>query len=237
MTQYNLNYSGQNVDLAIEKSLAHLNNIDTTPSSPSTKAVTSEGIKAALDGKINTSDIVTNFDSTSNTTVPSSQNVLTYVNAQVALAPKYKCETTNPSTIEGTGNNATLFQTDNHMGGNWTITDTSGGVITDNGSGIFTVSQEGLYCVRWYGDFKDDSSQKHDIRIQGRRESSGSFYTFKLGGLADFERSVTNTYGISSSYAIEWIKIGGAVKVIQTKVSGSGGQLKYRNAELEITKL
>lgn len=52
MTQYNLNYKGTDVDLAIEKSLAHLNNIDTTPSSPSTKAVTSEGIKTYVDNVV-----------------------------------------------------------------------------------------------------------------------------------------------------------------------------------------
>ena len=78
MTQYNLNYKGSDVDLAIEKSLAHLNNIDTTPSSPSTKAVTSEGIKAALDGKLASSDIITNLNSPNNTTVPSTQAVANF---------------------------------------------------------------------------------------------------------------------------------------------------------------
>ena len=93
MTQYNLNYKGSDVDLAIEKSLAHLNNIDTTPSSPSTKAVTSEGIKAALDGKLASSALVTNFNSPNNTTVPSSEAVKDVITTGSLSVCRYTLDT------------------------------------------------------------------------------------------------------------------------------------------------
>lgn len=68
MTDYNLPYTG----LEISDGLTRVVSPDTTPTNASTKAVTSEGIKSALDDKLNTSDIVTNLNSPNDTTVPSS---------------------------------------------------------------------------------------------------------------------------------------------------------------------
>jgi hypothetical protein len=52
MTNYNLNFTGAEIDEAVEKARAHLVPIDTSPTASSTKAVTSGGVKTYVDNSI-----------------------------------------------------------------------------------------------------------------------------------------------------------------------------------------
>ena len=63
MTDYNLPFNGND----IRDGLTRVVSPDVSPQSPSTKMVTSEGIKSALDDKLNASAIVTNLNSPNNT--------------------------------------------------------------------------------------------------------------------------------------------------------------------------
>lgn len=86
MTDYNLPFNGND----IRDGLTRVVSPDVSPQSPSTKMVTSEGIKSALDDKLNASAIVTNLNSPNNTTVPSSlavSNAFTMGGINVASKP------------------------------------------------------------------------------------------------------------------------------------------------------
>lgn len=52
MTNYNLNFTGAEVDEAVEKARNHLVPIDTSPTASSTKAVTSGGVKTYVDNVV-----------------------------------------------------------------------------------------------------------------------------------------------------------------------------------------
>ena len=52
MTNYNLHFTGAEIDEAVEKARNHLVTIDTSPTASSTKAVTSDGIKTYVDNSI-----------------------------------------------------------------------------------------------------------------------------------------------------------------------------------------
>ena len=222
MTQYNLNYKGSDVDLAIEKSLAHLNNIDTTPSSPSTKAVTSEGIKAALDGKLASSDIITNLNSPNNTTVPST---LAVTNGDLAGA-RYTVNTLTDYNPPDTS----LFELD--------LTepyDPTNICTLDNNSSISINGGTGAYLIGFSGEYRLSAGY-------GAGTAASTFtYRYQINGHVVFtdEHRLTTQFRMISHTHIFYLSDNDVIRI-----TGQGGganphyiRISVRNAGVFIKKL
>ena len=222
MTQYNLNYSGSDVDLAIEKSLAHLNNIDTTPNSPSTKAVTSEGIKAALDTKLAIADIAANLNSPSSTTTPSTQAVVD------ALRPKVAKYTINTLDNYNPPDNGTI---------ELDMTESSDvyGLASLSGSDRIIIAEAGSYYISYNGEFKAPG---------GAAGSSSSVvdFRFEIDGFVylDDEHRNTNSYRRTSGMFYVQLGAGDMIRLTATNHGGSYGdnvRLYVRNTTILVNKV
>lgn len=125
MTDYNLPFNGNDV----RDGLTRVVSPDLSPQSPSTKMVTSEGIKTALDAKLDASALVTNLNSPNNTTVPTTAAVTSLISsgADVTTITKSTQVSTNSQNQVQTGFSV------------------SGGVVTyNNSNGTFTLPT-GIY--------------------------------------------------------------------------------------------
>ena len=111
MTQFNLPFTGVQINEAIEKARVHVVGLDTAPQQGSNKVVNSDGIYTAVNAKINTSDIVTEAQTIAandvDTKVPSVAAVKDYVDTQTAsagrnLASGWTTLSSNQSSASGT---------------------------------------------------------------------------------------------------------------------------------------
>jgi len=107
MTQYNLPFTGVQINEAIEKARVHVVGLDTAPQQGSNKVVNSDGIYTAVNAKINTSDIVTETQTIAandvDTKVPSAAAVKDYVDANTkSFASGFTTLASNQSNASGT---------------------------------------------------------------------------------------------------------------------------------------
>lgn len=143
MTQYNLPFTGTQINEAIEKARVHVVGLDTSPQQGSNKVVNSDGIYTAVTAKINTSDIVTEAQTIAandvDTKVPSAAAVKDYVdNASASIA--YFTASNGSRTSGGVIN--TFSETSDP--GNFCSTD--GSTIGINQNTICTVIFSGRYA-------------------------------------------------------------------------------------------
>ena len=190
MTDYNLPFSGNEV----RDGLTRVVSPDLSPQSPSTKMVTSEGIKSALDAKIDSSALVTNFSSPNNTTVPSTQAVQNFINTSAD----------DVTTITRSGNYFTSSNSPTDIP-NTIIT---GSRITKDSNNLYTIDP-GAYAVfvryEAYGSgsqgiasfsITSSASDVHGITFTINGGKHNSYVQEKYNSNALYESGNDNTFNV-----------------------------------------
>jgi len=177
MTDYNLPFSGNEV----RDGLTRVVSPDLSPQSPSTKMVTSEGIKAALDTKVEGS-LATNLNTPNNTSVPTTQAIVDYVGPGYNLARFTATDGNVTRNGTGTFNLNTLSEASDPQN----FASTNGTTITLAANGIYTILFSGLYvgsqgfASNWYFRGLTWTANHHNtvenpqIRIANRPNNTGS---------------------------------------------------------------